>query len=115
MSLDVSLHVYVDTGGKSLRDICLFDSNITHNLGHMAEEAGIYRHLWRPEEIGVKYAKDIILAVEAGLNLMKDNPERFKKFDPPNGWGSYEHFISWVETYLAACKEDPKAIIEVSR
>lgn len=81
----------------------------------MADDAGIYKHLWRPDEVGAKYAEDIVTSVEAGLKLMENNPMRFKKFDSPNGWGIYEDFILWVEVYLAACKEDPKAIIEVSR
>ena len=33
-----------------------YSANITHNLGKMAEEAGIYKHLWRPEEIGITKA-----------------------------------------------------------
>ena len=33
----------------------------------MAKEAGIYKYLWRPEEVGCKYAKDIIDKVEKGL------------------------------------------------
>lgn len=35
---------------------CLYDANITHNLNRMADEAGIYEHVWRPEEIGVTTA-----------------------------------------------------------
>lgn len=45
---------------------------------------------------------------------MKKEPERFKKFGSPNGWGTYEHFLPWVESYLKACEEYPDATIEVS-
>lgn len=31
-----------------------YHANITHNLGKMAEAAGIYHALWRPDEIGIK-------------------------------------------------------------
>ena len=34
--------------------------NITHNLGHMAYVAGLYRAIWRPDQYGYKYAKDLI-------------------------------------------------------
>jgi len=92
-----------------------YSSNITHNLNKMAEEAGIYKHLWRPDEIGITKASQLIEPLTAGLNLMKSDPERFKKFNASNGWGLYEHFIPWVEEYLEACKQYPNATVEVSR
>ena len=115
MSLDVYLYIEVDTGGKEKKEIELFSSNITHNLGSMATEAGIYQHLWRPEEINIKYAGELIEPIEKGLALMKSDPERFKKHNASNGWGMYEHFIPWIEKYLLACKEHPKALVSVSR
>lgn len=33
----------------AVRRTCIFSANITHNLNAMAEAAGIYKHLWRPE------------------------------------------------------------------
>ena len=115
MSLDVDLFMDVDCGGDCTERIYLFESNITHNLGSMAKEAGIYYHLWRPEEIGAKQAKDISESVENGLALMKAEPDRFKEFNSPNGWGMYEHFIPWIEEYLEAMKRYPNAKISVSR
>lgn len=115
MSLDVYLTISVDTGGVASREIELYSANITHNLGKMAAEAGIYSHLWHPEDIGAVFAKDIIHDVEVGLNDMKHDPERYKKFNSPNGWGMYKNFVPWIEKYLNACKEHPKAIINVSR
>lgn len=92
-----------------------YSRNITHNLGMMAQEAGIYQHLWRPEELGIKYATDLIDPLRAGLELLKSDPERFKAFNSPNGWGMYENFIPFVEDYLNACIETPEAVIEVSQ
>lgn len=93
----------------------VYSANITHNLGGMAREAGIYQHLWRPEEIGVTKAKQLIEPLAQGLTLLKSDPERFKKHNPPNGWGSYDRFIPWIEEYLAACIMNPDADVEVSR
>lgn len=93
----------------------LYDSNITHNLNKMADEAGIYEACWRPEEIGATKAKDIIGKLALAIDLMKKEPERFKKFDSPNWRGKYEDFLPWVESYLKACEENPDATIEVSR
>jgi len=92
-----------------------FSSNITHNLGKMAGKAGIYQHLWRPEELGIKKAKKLIRPLREGLAKMKANPRYYEQFNADNGWGLYEHFVPWVEEYLKACETYPNAIIEVSR
>ena len=94
---------------------CVFTSNITHNLGEMANKADIYKACWRPEEIGAIIAKDIIPILEKGLEEMKMRPDYYRQFDSPNGWGTYDHFVPWVEEYLMACKKYPDAIIEVDR
>lgn len=93
----------------------VYSANITHNLGEMAQEAGIYTHLWRPDELGLTTAGELIEPLRIGLMLLKQDPDRFKKHNSPNGWGVYEHFVLFVEKYLAACEENPDATIEVSR
>ena len=126
MSLDVYLYAESEPEaqvcgecGRPLDDDAdegpLFEANITHNLNKMAQEAGIYYELWRPDEIGAIHAGDIIKPLEAGLDKLKSNPPRFEAFKPPNGWGSYKHFVPWVEAYLEACKENPRAFIRASR
>jgi hypothetical protein len=81
----------------------------------MAEEAGIYYHLWRPEEIEITKASELIGPLRHGLNLMLSDPERFRKHNAKNGWGLYEHFILWVKDYLAACEANPNANVSASR
>jgi len=93
----------------------VYSANITHNLTSMAHEAGIYKCLWRPEEVGITKAEQLIDPLTDGLALMKADPERFEKHNPTNGWGSYDGFISWVERYLVACKEYPDADVSVWR
>ena len=93
----------------------LYQANITHNLGKMAGEAGIYQHLWRPEEINITKASELIEPLTTGLVLLKSDEKRFMKFNSPNGWGMYEHFVPFVEEYLNACKEFPDATISISR
>lgn len=120
MSLDVYIErtkwVSYDEGKThTVENEELYSDNITHNLGKMATEAGIYDSLWQPEEIGATKAKDIIGLLEKGLADLKARPEHFEKFNDSNGWGMYEHFVPFVEKYLEACKEYPDAIIGVSR
>jgi hypothetical protein len=93
----------------------VYDTSITHNLTGMAGEAGIYKHLWRPEELGVKHAWELIVPLERALLLMREEPERFRKHDAPNGWGTYDAFVPWLERLLDACRADPEAEISVSR
>lgn len=110
MSLDFYLHYEVDGN-----QISVFDTNITHNLGTMAEEAGIYYALWRPEEKGYEKASDIIPILEKGLADLKEKPDFFRTFNSSNGWGIYENFVPFVEGVLEACKQYPNAKISVSR
>jgi len=93
----------------------VYSANITHNLNTMAEAAGIYDCLWRPEEIGITYAAQLIDPLSHGLQELCRNPERFLPLNPPNGWGDYEGLVSFVEKYLLACIKYPAAIVEVSR
>lgn len=107
MSLDVYL--------SEMRMCDVYSANITHNLRDMAIEAGIYQHLWRPEELGLTKAGDLIQPLTVGLALLKSDPPRFEKFNSSNGWGLYVHFVPFVEKYLLACIENPNAEIRVSR
>ena len=106
----MSLDVYLNDGKTQL-----FTANITHNLGEMADEAGIYKHLWRPEEIGIRKAGELIAPLRQGLHKLVERPSHFKTFNAPNGWGKYEHFIPFVAEYLEACIQHPDATIEVCR
>jgi hypothetical protein len=93
----------------------VYHANITHNLKTMANKAGIYEYLWRPEEVNITKAIELIEPLKQGLQELKKNPTRYKKFNPENGWGSYEGLVEFVESYLTACQEYPDADIEVSR
>ena len=93
----------------------VYSANITHNLGQMAAAAGIYEYLWRPDEIGITKAAQLIEPLRQGLLNLKSNPVYFKKFDAPNGWGTYKQFVPWVEEYLRACEENLGASVRVWR
>lgn len=92
-----------------------FCQNTTHNLNAMAEEAGIYGIVWRPEENGITTARQLIEPLRKAIAEMKANPARFKKHDARNGWGTYGDFLPWLERYLQACEEMPDAEVSVSR
>lgn len=99
----------------AVRRVSIYDANITHNLGKMAEAAGIYKHLWRPDELGIKTAGELIEPLRAGLELLRSDAARFRQYDSPNGLGLYVNLVPFVANYLAACEADPDAEIEVTR
>ena len=107
MSLDVML--------TRIQPTVVFDANVTHNLNHMAEAAGIYKHLWRPEELGITKAAQLIDPLSEGIRKMQDDPHSFMKFNPENGWGTFDRFLPWIIEYRDACMEYPDADVSVSR
>lgn len=115
----------------------LYSANITHNLGEMASKAGIYDALWRPYrlrkewkkikelndyEAEVKFenetkliAEELIPYLIKGLKKLKERPKYYEKFNSENGWGTYKHFVPFVQKYLNACEKYPEAEVNVSR
>jgi|SRR3989304_2374460 len=106
MSLDVSLH---------LNDTCVFDYNITHNLNKMADAAGVYKHLWRPDELNIIKAGELIEPLSEGLSKLVCNKADYLPLNPENGWGTYDGLVKFVIEYLAHCKLYPDATISISR
>lgn len=125
MSLSVSLYgpettekcECVSCGNEHTRQRSeqLWWRNITHNLNRMAEAAGIYRHTWRPEEIPITSAGELVEPLKEGLKRLLETPEEFTRFNPGNGWGSYEALVDFLKDYISACETHPEATVEVSR
>ena len=120
MSLDITLTeentIKCECGREHvLATDYVYDGNITHNLGLMAKEAGIYKLIWRPEELEVTHASQIIEPLTKALKDMQKRPDFYKQFDGENGGDIYEDFIPFLWSYLAACIAHPKALIGVSR
>lgn len=116
MSLDVDLMVMQPTS--------VYSGNITHNLTKMAAAVEIpymggtvtlYTILWRPEELQFTKAREIADLLDEGWNILLSDPEKFKKFNPENGWGSYEGLEKFVYNYRNACWDNPDAELRVSR
>lgn len=93
----------------------VYSANITHNLDKMADAAGIYQALWRPEELGITKAIQLIVPLSQGLAVLLSDRARFEEFNPPNGWGSYDALVTFVKGYLNACVEYPDSEVSVSR
>lgn len=107
MSLDITL--------TAVRPTEVYSCNITHNLGKMADAAGIYQHLWRPLELHITKAQDLIAPLALGLSKLKANPDTYRQFNPENGWGNYEALVEFVTAYLQACIANPDAEVHAWR
>lgn len=114
MSLDVDLMM--------TQPVSVYESNITHNLGKMAGEVSLsngmtlYDVLWRPDEQeGLKFARDISELLDEGWNILLSDPEKYKRYNPENGWGSYDGLCNFVYRYRNACWDNPDAELRVSR
>lgn len=93
----------------------IYNGNITHNLNEMAKSAGIYEPLWRPEENGITKAEQLIEPLTNGLAELRANPDKYKAYNPENGWGDYNGLIRFVEEYLSMCQKHPNATVSVWR
>ena len=115
MSLDVYLRQVMPTE--------VYSGNITHNLGKMATQVvlsngvTLYEILWRPDECNPPYtkAKEIADLLDEGFNILLSDPEEYKKYNPENGWGSYDGLVNFVYKYRNACWDNPDAEIGVCR
>jgi hypothetical protein len=113
MSLDVDLMI--------TQPVSVFSYNITHNVNKMAMEVKLgggltlYHVLWRPDEHGMVFARDIADHLEIGWNILMSEPAYFSTFNPENGWGSYEGLCNFVYKYRNACWDNPDAELSISR
>lgn len=93
----------------------VFHAKITHNLGKMANAAGIYEALWRPEEIQVTHAHQLLVPLAQGLLSLLENREKYEEYNPKNGWGNYDTLVAFVSNYLTACIQYPNATVKTDR
>lgn len=95
----------------------VWSTNITHNLGKMAKEAGVYGAMWRPDEYSSQNVtcSDIKDDLYSGMVKLLQNKEYYEQFNPENGWGSYEGLCNKVVELYVMCLKHPNAVIKVCR
>ncbi len=103
MSWDILL--VINTG---VEDMTVWESNYTYNVSKMLYEAGL--------SVSELNNKDAIMAgtmIERTIKAMRSDPERFKKFNPKNGWGDYYGCVEWLKSIAEACMDHPRCIVKV--
>lgn len=105
---------------KTYENNTYFHINLTHNLISMADECKVnsysecttihgekptlYNLLWYPkktmyiEEPTMEYVEGLVSCYK---KLLKD-ADYFKKFNPSNGWGTYEQLLKKTKEYINA-------------
>ena len=81
-----------------------------------AMDTTLYYACWRPEEIGAKTVADVLPMLIQGIHYMIDHRVELVKYNPENGWGTYEGFIKFLLNYKQACEDnDPECTITTWR
>lgn len=93
----------------------VYSGNITHNLIKMADACGLYKPLWRPEELNILTAKDLVIPLAQGLATLVKEEKAMQCFNPPNGWGTYQNLVAFTANYLLACIKYPDATVKACR
>lgn len=96
-------------------DEVVFSDNTTHNLVEMADACGLYKPLWRPDEVGITYSKDLIPHLSKGLSELVANPDKYQAYNSPNGWGTYQGLVRFVSSIYVACLDNQHLIVIVDR
>jgi len=90
--------------------VIFWDCNITYNLGKMLRAAGF--PAWEALRGAPASETGGMLAKVA--DTLEGNPDHFKTFNPPNGWGDYDGCVRWVQDFADACASYPRATIGAS-
>ena len=110
MSLD--FYLITDACPHCLRGDERVSFNMTHNVAPMWRLAGCYEALYEGEG---KKASDVLPTLLVAADHMEAHAEQYLPLNPLNRWGSYDGAIGWLRHVIAACQENPDALIRVSR
>lgn len=89
MSYDISFKVRVENTDLWV-EVGDCDANITWNLRQMIEKStGLP---WN-NEADNGLCTDVIPAIYKGLHELESNPDKYKQYESPNGWGKLQDCI----------------------
>ncbi len=106
MSYDI--HLEIDTGGPDPGQVCDV-GNHTWNCSPMFVKA-IGESL---TDLDGRVAGEVAEQLCLGVKAMLDDPGGYEALNPPNGWGSYDSALAYLQNLALACRRHPKATIRV--
>src|SRR5262245_48563987 len=96
----------------------LWHGTLSHTLAPMAQAANLYEALWCPQTVGRSTADQMVTVLRQGLAWLESAPDYFVNFELHiyrAHCGTYLDFVTFVRTYLEACRCYPDAHIQVVR
>lgn len=96
MSYDISFRVKVE-GVDVWVDVGGCGANITWNVRKIIE---LSTGLPWINEANNGLVKDVIPCIEKGLRELVNNPEKYKPYESPNGWGTINGTIHFFDQIL---------------
>ena len=109
MSYDLELGVKTGSGDFVLTRIQPEHSSPTYNLGEMFRKS----MGWNFKQ-GKEYRVDKVLdKILKGINELTYFPEKYKKYEPDNGWGSVSGALEDLESLAKAIKYSDVALDEL--
>jgi len=108
MSYDISLKVKVEGVDKYVE--CAEGGNTTWNVRTLIEKSSGWS-IQNCDNNGT--AEALGKLIEKGICELENNPEQYKQYEAPNGWGTVESTLHFYKYLLEACKEHPYAYVFV--
>ena len=59
--------------------------------------------------------KEMVKILTKGIYIMISKRKSLLRYEPENGWGSYDSFLKFLIEYKEACEDNPGCVIEASR
>ena len=113
MSYDISFKVKVE-GVDCFVTVGDCDANTTWNVRKMIEKSTGLEWL---NEANNGFCKDVIPLIEKGYVELIKNPEAYRKYDSPNGWGTVEStarfFKNIIDAWYRFLKYEDKDLVDV--
>jgi hypothetical protein len=106
----MSLDIYLVK--KVMMEKEIYHRNITYNLNVMWRKACVYDALYNSHGM---QAKSIVPILKLGLEDMLKKPNVYKKLEPENGWGSYDGAITFLNSVIEACEDNPTAKLIIDK
>ena len=89
----------------------VWSMNVTHNNAKIcsAVDPQLYKLLWNSPPTPVSR---LMPTLKAAIAKMEGNMEKYRKLDPPNGWGGADDLLLFLKGLHFACTKNPTATYE---
>lgn len=98
MSYDISFKVKVE-GVDEYVEVGKCDANITWNVGEMIRKS---TGLEWVNEANNGFCKDVVPKIMKGLLELTENPEKYRQYESPNGWGTVHGTMRFFQDIITA-------------